>query len=129
DVTNAYIAKTQKEGPEVASRKASQMALNAYGPSLPELIGGSADLAGSNLTIWDGSHNITDGGPGANYMHYGVPEFGMTAINSGIALHGGMVPYDATFLPFSDYARNAVRMSCLIPAHAIHVYTHDSIGL
>lgn len=129
DVTGEFIAKTQKEGPEVASRKASQMALDAYGPHLPELIGGSADLAGSNLTIWKGSHNITDGGPDANYIHYGVREFGMTAINSGVALHGGLLPYDATFLTFSDYARNAVRMSCLIPAHAIHVYTHDSIGL
>ncbi|HEX7338333.1 MAG TPA: transketolase [Rhodanobacteraceae bacterium] len=129
DVTRDYIAKIQAEGPEVASRKASQMALDAYGPHLPELIGGSADLAGSNLTIWKGSHNILDGGPDANYIHYGVREFGMTAIGTGLALHGGLVPYDATFLTFSDYARNAVRMSCLIPAHSIHVYTHDSIGL
>lgn len=129
DVVRDYIAKTQQEGPEVASRKASQMALDAYGPHLPELIGGSADLAGSNLTIWKGSHSILDGGADANYIHYGVREFGMTAINSGIALHGGLLPYDATFLVFSDYARNAVRMSCLIPAHSIHVYTHDSIGL
>src|SRR5699024_4484588 len=128
-VTGDFIASTQKEGPEVASRKASQMVLDAYGPHLPELIGGSADLAGSNLTIWKGSHNIVDGGPDANYIHYGVREFGMTAINTGLALHGGLVPYDATFLVFSDYARNAVRMSCLIPAPAIHVYTHDSIGL
>jgi len=128
-VTADYIAKTQSEGAEVASRKASQMALNAYGPILPELVGGSADLAGSNLTIWEGSKNILEGGPDANYIHYGVREFGMTAINTGLALHGGLVPYDATFLVFSDYARNAVRMSCLIPAPAIHVYTHDSIGL
>src|SRR5699024_480328 len=124
-----YITKVQAEGPVVASRKASQMTLDALGPHLPELIGGSADLAGSNLTIWKGSHNILDGGQDANYIHYGVREFGMTAIDSGIALHGGFVPYDATFLVFSDYARNAVRMSCLIPAHSIHVYTHDSIGL
>jgi transketolase len=127
--TRAYIAKTQQDGPEVASRKASQMALNAFGPLLPELIGGSADLAGSNLTIWDGSHNINDNGADANYIHYGVREFGMTAIGSGLALHGGFIPYDATFLVFSDYARNAVRMSALMPAHSIHVYTHDSIGL
>ena len=125
----AYITKTQAEGPQVASRKASQMALNAFGPLLPELIGGSADLAGSNLTIWKGSHNILEHGADANYIHYGVREFGMTAIGTGLALHGGFIPYDATFLVFSDYARNAVRMSALIPAHSIHVYTHDSIGL
>jgi transketolase len=129
DIADAYIAKVQKDGPEVATRKASQMALDAYGPHLPELIGGSADLAESNLTIWKGSKNILDGGPVANYIHYGVREFGMTAISTGLALHGGFLPYDATFLVFSDYARNAVRMSALIPAHAIHVYTHDSIGL
>lgn len=129
DKARAYIARTQSEGPEVASRKASLMALNAFGPLLPELIGGSADLAGSNLTIWKGSHNINDHGADANYVHYGVREFGMTAISTGLALHGGFIPYDATFLVFSDYARNAVRMSALIPAHAIHVYTHDSIGL
>ena len=125
----AYITKTQAEGPQVASRKASQMALNAFGPLLPELIGGSADLAGSNLTIWKGSHNILEHGADANYIHHGVREFGMTAIGTGLALHGGFIPYDATFLVFSDYARNAVRMSALIPAHSIHVYTHDSIGL
>ncbi|RAP58407.1 transketolase [Oleiagrimonas sp. MCCC 1A03011] len=124
-----YIARTQAEGPEVASRKASQMALNAFGPLLPELIGGSADLAGSNLTIWKGSRSVTEAGPDVNYIHYGVREFAMTAIGNGLALHGGFIPYDATFLVFSDYARNAVRMSALIPAHSIHVYTHDSIGL
>ncbi len=129
EVADAYIAKMQLEGPEVATRKASQMALDAYGPHLPELIGGSADLAESNLTIWKGSVNILDDKPVANYIHYGVREFAMTAISSGLALHGGFLPYDATFLVFSDYARNAVRMSALIPAHAIHVYTHDSIGL
>ncbi len=126
---DAYIAKVQTDGPEVATRKASQMALDAYGPLLPELIGGSADLAESNLTIWKGSKNILGGDAQANYIHYGVREFGMTAISTGLALHGGFLPYDATFLVFSDYARNAVRMSALIPAHAIHVYTHDSIGL
>src|ERR1700754_500242 len=125
----AFIKKMQTEGPVVASRKASQMSLDAYGPLLTELIGGSADLAPSNLTIWKGSKNIATGGAEGNYIHYGVREFGMTAISNGIALHGGFIPYDATFLVFSDYARNAVRMSCLIPAHAIHVYTHDSIGL
>jgi transketolase len=126
---NAWISKLQAEGPAVASRKASQMALDAYGPKLPELIGGSADLAGSNLTIWKGSRDVNSADAQANYVHYGVREFGMTAISNGLALHGGFIPYDATFLVFSDYARNAVRMSALIPAHAIHVYTHDSIGL
>ncbi len=126
---NAYIAKLQQEGPTVASRKASQMALEAFGPLLPELIGGSADLAHSNLTLWKGSQDVNRGEPGGNYVYFGVREFGMTAISNGIALHGGFIPYDATFLVFADYARNAVRMSALIPAGAIHVYTHDSIGL
>ncbi|HVC18025.1 MAG TPA: transketolase, partial [Rhodanobacter sp.] len=128
----AYIARLQAEGPDVASRKASQMALDAFGPLLPELIGGSADLAGSNLTKWKGSLDAANGNSAdgkGNYVYYGVREFGMTAIANGLALHGGFIPYDATFLVFSDYARNAVRMSALIPAHAIHVYTHDSIGL
>ncbi len=127
--SQAYVEKLQAEGPDVASRKASQMTLNAFGPLLPELVGGSADLAGSNLTIWKGSVSVTEANGSANYMHYGVREFGMTAIGTGVALHGGFIPYDATFLVFSDYARNAVRMSALIPAHSIHVYTHDSIGL
>jgi transketolase len=127
--STAYVRKMQAEGAEIASRKASQNSLDAYGPLLPELIGGSADLAPSNLTIWKGSKNVTEQSADANYVHYGVREFGMSAITNGLALHGGLVPYDATFLTFSDYARNAVRMSCLIPAHAIHVYTHDSIGL
>ena len=126
---DAWIAKLQAEGPAVASRKASQMALDAFGPLLPELIGGSADLAGSNLTIWKGSKNVTSHDVSANYIHYGVREFGMSAIANGLALHGGFIPYDATFLVFSDYARSAVRMSALIPTRAIHVYTHDSIGL
>ena len=126
---DAWVAKLQSEGPAVASRKASQMALDAFGPLLPELIGGSADLAGSNLTIWKGSKNVTSRDASANYIHYGVREFGMSAIANGLALHGGFIPYDATFLVFSDYARNAVRMSALIPTRAIHVYTHDSIGL
>jgi len=126
---DAWIAKLQAEGPVVASRKASQMALDAFGPLLPELIGGSADLAGSNLTIWKGSKDVNSDDASANYVHYGVREFGMSAIANGLALHGGFIPYDATFLVFSDYARNAVRMSALIPTRAIHVYTHDSIGL
>ena len=126
---DAYIRKLQKDGPVVASRKASQMTLDAYGPLLPELIGGSADLAPSNLTIWKGSKDVQSNDAKANYVHYGVREFGMTAISNGLALYGGFIPYDATFLVFSDYARNAVRMSALIPTRAIHVYTHDSIGL
>jgi transketolase len=129
DHATAYIKKLQVDGLTIASRKASQMALDAFGPKLPELIGGSADLAGSNLTIWKGSKDVNSTDANANYVHYGVREFGMSAISNGVALHGGFIPYDATFLVFSDYARNAVRMSCLIPAHAIHVYTHDSIGL
>ena len=126
---DAYVAKLQAEGPVVASRKASQMAIEAFAPLLPELIGGSADLAHSNLTLWKGSKPVTGGDAGANYVNYGVREFAMTAISNGLALHGGFIPYDATFLVFSDYARNAVRMSALMHAHAIHVYTHDSIGL
>ena len=126
---DAWIAKLQADAPVVASRKASQMALDAYGPLLPELIGGSADLAGSNLTIWKGSKDVNSSDASANYVYYGVREFGMSAISNGLALHGGFIPYDATFLVFSDYARNAVRMSALIPTRAIHVYTHDSIGL
>ncbi|HEY5970737.1 MAG TPA: transketolase, partial [Pseudoxanthomonas sp.] len=126
---DAYIAKLQAEGPVVASRKASQMAIEAFAPLLPELIGGSADLAHSNLTLWKGSKSVAGSDADANYVYYGVREFAMTAISNGLALHGGFIPYDATFLVFSDYARNAVRMGALIPAHVIHVYTHDSIGL
>ena len=126
---DAFARKLQQEGPTVASRKASQMALDAYGPLLPGLIGGSADLAPSNLTIWKGSKDVQSGDARANYVHYGVREFGMSAISNGLSLYGGFLPYDATFLVFSDYARNAVRMSALIPAQVVHVYTHDSIGL
>ncbi|WP_313495050.1 transketolase [Pseudoxanthomonas mexicana] len=126
---DAYIAKVQAEGPVIASRKASQNAIEAFAPLLPELVGGSADLAHSNLTLWKASKSVSSTDPNANYVYYGVREFGMTAIANGLALHGGFVPFDATFLVFSDYARNGVRMSALIPAHAIHVYTHDSIGL
>jgi transketolase len=123
------IADLQAEGQKMASRKASQVALNTFGPVLPELIGGSADLAGSNLTIWSGSEDVLANGENGNYLYFGVREFGMAAICNGLGLHGGFIPYNATFLVFSDYARNAVRMSALIPAHNIHVYTHDSIGL
>jgi len=127
--TNQVIAQLQEEGANVATRKASQMALDAFGPLLPELIGGSADLAPSNNTIWKQSVNVRDDTADGNYIYFGVREFGMTAICNGLGLHGGFVPYNATFLVFSDYARNAIRMSALIPAHNIHVYTHDSIGL
>jgi transketolase len=128
-VTDRLIAKLQEQGADVATRKASQIALDAYGPLLPELIGGSADLAGSNNTIWKQSVDVREGTADGNYIYFGVREFGMTAICNGLGLHGGFVPYNATFLVFSDYARNAVRMSALIPVHNIHVYTHDSIGL
>ncbi|HST44589.1 MAG TPA: transketolase [Luteimonas sp.] len=126
---DAYIAKLQGDGPSIASRKASQMAIEAFAPLLPELIGGSADLAHSNLTLWKASKSVLSEDADANYVYYGVREFAMTAISNGLALHGGFIPFDATFLVFSDYARNAVRMSALMHAHAIHVYTHDSIGL
>ncbi|WP_115584902.1 transketolase [Xanthomonas arboricola] len=126
---DAYIAKAQEDGQTIASRKASQLAIEAFAPLLPELIGGSADLAHSNLTLWKASKSVATDDPDANYVYYGVREFGMTAIANGLALHGGFIPFDATFLVFSDYARNGVRMSALNPAHAIHVYTHDSIGL
>ncbi len=123
------IAAMQQDRSDVATRRSSQLALEAFGPFLPELIGGSADLAPSNNTIWSGSVDVRKADGRGNYIHFGVREFGMTAMCNGIALHGGFLPYNATFLVFSDYARNAVRMSALIPAHNIHVYTHDSIGL
>ena len=125
----AYIEKLQAEPADIASRKASQNALNAYGPKLPELLGGSADLAGSNLTIWQGSQGVSADDASGNYVYYGVREFGMSAIMNGIALHGGLVPYGATFLMFMEYARNAVRMAALMKQRSIFVYTHDSIGL
>ena len=126
---DAYIAQVQAEAPNIASRKASQNAIQAFAPLLPEIVGGSADLAGSNLTLWKGSKSVVGDDAEANYVHYGVREFGMSAIANGLALHGGFLPFDATFLVFSDYARNALRMSALIPAQVIHVFTHDSIGL
>ncbi len=127
--SSGIISALQAESGDVATRKSSQMALNAFGPLLPELMGGSADLAGSNLTIWSGSEDVNDGTENGNYIYFGVREFGMAAICNGISLHGGFIPYNATFLVFSDYARNAVRMSALLPTRNIHVYTHDSIGL
>lgn len=127
-ITQAYIDKLQAEPAKIATRKASQNALNTLGPVLPELLGGSADLAPSNLTIWSGSHSLKED-PAGNYIHYGVREFGMTAIANGIAHHGGFVPYTATFLMFVEYARNAARMAALMKARQIMVYTHDSIGL
>ena len=128
-VADAYIAECQSKMEKVASRKASQNCLNAFGPSLPELLGGSADLAGSNLTIWSGSKDISGDNADGNYVYYGVREFGMSAIMNGIALHGGFINYGATFLMFMEYARNAVRMSALMGLQSIFVYTHDSIGL
>lgn len=122
-----YIAECQQKGESIASRKASQNTIAAFAEILPELIGGSADLTGSNLTMWKGSLPINEQADG-NYIYYGVREFGMSAIMNGIALHGGFVPYGGTFLIFMEYARNAVRMSALMKQHVINVYTHDSIG-
>lgn len=125
----AYIKDVAEKGETIASRKASQNALNAFGPLLPELLGGSADLAGSNLTLWKGCKGVSAEDASGNYMFYGVREFGMSAIMNGIALHGGFVPYGATFLIFMEYARNAVRMSALMKKRVLYVFTHDSIGL
>lgn len=125
----AYIKQCQDNPQKIASRKASQNAINAYGELLPELIGGSADLAGSNLTKWSGSKGIDAKDASGNYIFYGVREFGMSAMMNGIALHGGFVNYGATFLMFMEYARNAIRMSALMKQQSIFVYTHDSIGL
>jgi transketolase len=125
----AAIAKIAADAATMATRKASLVALNAFAPLLPELKGGSADLTGSNLTKHDGSVAVTGDDASGNYIYFGVREFGMTAICSGIALHGGIIPYCGTFLTFSDYARNAVRMAALMKIRNILVYTHDSIGL
>ncbi|ELF6905309.1 transketolase [Vibrio cholerae] len=127
--TSAIIAELQANPANIASRKASQNALEAFGKLLPEFMGGSADLAPSNLTMWSGSKSLTAEDFSGNYIHYGVREFGMTAIINGIALHGGFVPYGATFLMFMEYARNAMRMAALMKVQNIQVYTHDSIGL
>lgn len=124
-----YINQLQSEGATIASRKASQNALNQFGPLLPEILGGSADLAGSNLTIWNGCKGVSKDDANGNYIYYGVREFGMAAIMNGVALHGGFIPYGATFLIFMEYARNAVRMSALMKQRVIYVFTHDSIGL
>ncbi|OCH25968.1 transketolase [Aliivibrio sp. 1S128] len=126
---SAIIADLQANPANIASRKASQNALEAFGAMLPEFMGGSADLAPSNLTMWSGSKSLEATDFSGNYIHYGVREFGMTAIMNGIALHGGFVPYGATFLMFMEYARNAMRMAALMKIQNIQVYTHDSIGL
>lgn len=128
ELSQAYIDRCQADAPNVASRKASQMAIEAYAPILPELLGGSADLAGSNLTLWSGSKEVL-ANPGGNYINYGVREFGMAAMMNGMALHGGFVAYGATFLMFSEYCRNALRMAALMKQQGIYVFTHDSIGL
>ena len=125
----AYIAKTQAEGANIATRKASQNAINALAPKVPEFIGGSADLAGSNLTLWNEAKGITANDADGNYLFYGVREFGMCAIMNGIKLHGGFIPFGGTFLMFMEYARNAIRMAALMKQQSIYVFTHDSIGL
>lgn len=129
EVAQAYVEKLQANPEKIATRKASQNALNAFGPALPELLGGSADLAGSNLTIWNDSKPLTQTDASGNYIYYGVREFGMSAIMNGLQLHGSFRPYGATFLMFMEYARNAIRMAALMKQPVIHVYTHDSIGL
>lgn len=125
----AFIDALNEDAATVASRKASQMTLEGFGPLLPELAGGSADLAGSNLTIWSGSRPVSREDASGNYIYFGVREFGMAAICNGISLHGGFIPYSATFLVFSDYARNALRMAALMKIRQVFVFTHDSIGL
>ncbi|MDQ6917346.1 MAG: transketolase [Pseudomonadota bacterium] len=124
----ALIERQQEKAESIATRKASQQAIEALAPALPEMIGGSADLTGSVFTNWSGSHAVTKDGAG-NYVNFGVREFAMSAIANGLALHGGFIPYVGTFLTFSDYARNAVRMAALMKLRSIFVYTHDSIGL
>ena len=124
----AYLAQTVAQGETIATRKASQNSIEALAPALPELVGGSADLAASNLTLWSGSKPLSREG-GGNYIYFGVREFAMTAITNGLTLHGGLIPYAATFLTFSDYARNALRMAALMKVRGVFVYTHDSIGL
>jgi transketolase len=124
-----YIHTLQKEGASIASRKASQNAISKIAPNMPEILGGSADLAGSNLTLWPEAKGVSDFDASGNYIFYGVREFGMSAIMNGIALHKGFVAYGATFLMFMEYARNAIRMAALMKQRVIHVYTHDSIGL
>ncbi|MBS0358199.1 MAG: transketolase, partial [Proteobacteria bacterium] len=127
--SKSFIQTANREGESIATRKASQKALNQYGALLPELVGGSADLSESNCTHYSLSKDINREQPGGNYIYYGVREFGMSAIMNGIALHGGFIPFGGTFLVFCDYARNAVRLSALMKQRVIYVYSHDSIGL
>jgi transketolase len=129
DVAEKFINEVNTKGETIASRKASQNSIEALAPNLPELFGGSADLAGSNLTLWSGAQGVSAADPSGNYCFYGVREFGMSAIMNGISLHGGLKPYGATFFIFMEYARNAVRMAALMKQPLIHIYTHDSIGL
>ncbi len=125
---SGFLASVNSKAETIASRKASQNSIEALAPVLPELVGGSADLAGSNLTLWSGSKGVAKGS-GGNYVYYGVREFGMSAIMNGMALHGGLIPYGATFLTFSDYSRNALRMAALMKIRSLFIFTHDSIGL
>jgi transketolase len=129
EAAKASVAAAQAVTASQATRQSSQAALNVIGPALPELLGGSADLTPSNNTLRKDSKTITPEDASGNYLHYGVREFGMTALMTGIALHGGLIPYGGTFLTFSDYARNAVRMAALMHQRSILVYSHDSIGL
>ena len=129
DVATKYVAEVAKETKALATRQSSQASLNAFGPGLPELLGGSADLTGSNNTNRKDSRSLTGSDASGDYIHYGVREFGMSAVMNGLALHGGVIPYGGTFLVFSDYARNAMRMSALMKQRVIYVMTHDSIGL
>ncbi|HEY0686416.1 MAG TPA: transketolase [Steroidobacter sp.] len=129
DVVTKYVADVAKESKALATRQSSQASLNAFGPGLPELLGGSADLTGSNNTNRKDSRSMSGADASGNYIHYGVREFGMSALMNGMALHGGLIPYGGTFLVFSDYARNAMRMSALMKQRVIYVMTHDSIGL
>jgi len=124
----SVLTRVAEKGETIATRKASQNSIEAFAPKLPELLGGSADLAGSNLTLWSGAKGVSKT-TGGNYVYYGVREFGMAAIANGVALHGGLIPYTATFLMFSEYARNALRMAALMKLRQIFVFTHDSIGL
>ena len=128
-LAEAYIAARAARAESIASRQASQNAIAAFAPQLPELLGGSADLSGSNLTRWAGAATISKAAKDGNYLHYGAREFGMAAIGNGLALHGGFIPYSGTFLMFSEYARNALRMAALMKLRNIFVFTHDSIGL
>ncbi len=125
---SGFLASVNSKAETIASRKASQNSIEALAPVLPELVGGSADLAGSNLTLWSGAKGVAKGS-GGNYVYYGVREFGMSAIMNGMALHGGLIPYGATFLTFSDYSRNALRMAALMKIRSLFIFTHDSIGL